>query len=298
MPLPVKKKYGISFLQVPLFAQQFGIFSTQKFSSLEFKSFLILLQKKFKLVSNYPFNTINYEEFEKEFEEVFNKKEKDTLKKYKTHHLSLQQNYLKIRQNYNRNTKHKINQSQKQNFEVLKGNNIDLVYTFFEKNVFLENGISNQAKPILKALFKILKGKGLAELYYIQNNKQEILSGILFAKSESSYKTNAQVSNQNHSVKKWIYLFNAANSNNKKNESRRWFLDKFIQEKSNPESQSTNNSIQILDFESAQAKEVARFDASFGSEEKSFFIVDYDKLPFYIKIVQKASHLIIQSIKG
>jgi len=294
MPLPTKKKYGISFLQVPLFSQQLGIFSTQKLSSLEFKTFLILLQKRFKLVSNYPFNTTNYEEFENEFEEVFYNKKNYTLKKYKTHHLSLQHNYSTLRQNYKKDTKYRINQAQKQNFEVIRkteNDDIDLIFDFFEERVFLENGISKQAKPILKALFKILKEKGLAELYYIQNQnkegKKEIKSGILFVKSASIY----QVDNQNYSTTKWIYLFNAANNAAKsKDESRRWFFDKFIQQKSEQET----NSIQILDFESAQEKEVARFYSSFGSEEKSFFVLDYNKLPFYIKSSQKLIHLIKQ----
>lgn len=308
MPLPVKKKYGISFLQVPLFVQQLGIFSTQKLSTLEFKTFLILLQKKFKLVSNYPFNTTNYEDFKNEFEEIFTAQadekgnySKQNLKKYKNHHLSLQQNYSAIRQNYKRDTKYRINQAQKQNFEVIKKTNnedINLLYDFFEETVFLENGISNQAKPTLKALFKTLKEKDLAELYYIKNEKQEILSGILFAKSESFY--------HNISTTKWIYLFNAANPIHKKDESRRWFLDKFIQEKSCKEKNNKNNFENqskktiyetVLDFESAQEKEVARFYASFGSEEKMFFVVDYNKLPFYIKLVQKSIQLISQFIK-
>lgn len=303
MPLPVKKKYGISFLQVPLFAQQLGIFSTKKLSSLEFKTFLILLQKKFKLVSNYPFNTTNYEDFSSEFEEVFYKKEKQNLKKYKNHHLSLQHNYATIRQNYKRDTKYRINQAQKQNFEVIQrteNDDVDLVWQFFEDTIFLENGISNQAKSTLKALFKILKEKDLAKLYYIQNSKNEIVSGILFVKSEAFY----QINKQDYSVVKWIYLFNAAKA---KDESRRWFLDKFIQEKSNQENSKVNiNNFEnqsknriyetILDFESAQEKEVARFYGSFGSEEKSFFVVNYNNLSFYIKSSQRIIRVISQFI--
>lgn len=296
MPLPVKKKYGIQFLQQPLFAQQLGIFSTKKLSSLECKAFLILLQKKFKLVSNYPFNTTNYEDFKTEFEEVFKIKssqKNEILKNFKTHHLSLQHNYLKIRQNYKRDTKYRINQAQKQNFEILNGNNIDLMWQFFEESVFLENGISKQAQPILKSLFNILKEKELAELFYIQNNKNESVSGVLFIKSQSVYRDNF--------ITKWIYLFNAAKKND---ESRRWFLDKFIQEKikeefeNSFENQSKNVAYEtILDFESAQEKQVARFYASFGSEEKPFFVVDYNKLPFYIKTSQKTIRLISQFIK-
>ncbi|WP_338762559.1 hypothetical protein WAF17_17855 [Bernardetia sp. ABR2-2B] len=298
MPLPVKKKYGISFLQVPLFAQQLGVFSTQQLSTLEFKAFLILLQKQFKLVSNYPFNTTNYEDFKSEFEEVFNNqndnKFEENLKKYKNHHLSLQHNYSKIRQSYKRDTKYRINQAQKQNFEAIKkieNDDIDLLYDFFEESVFLENGISNQAKTTLKKVFKILKEKTLAELYYIQNNKNEVLSGVLLAKSESFY--------QSHFTTKWIYLFNAANPNNNRDESRRWFLDKFIQEKSNKvnyfERQSKEPIYEtILDFESAQEKEVARFYASFGSKEMLFFVLDYNELPFYIQFAQKTIRLIKQ----
>ncbi|WP_338814406.1 hypothetical protein V9L05_03580 [Bernardetia sp. Wsw4-3y2] len=302
MPLPVKKKYGISFLQQPLFVQQLGVFSTKKLSTSEFKTFLILLQKKFKLVSNYPFNTSNYEDFKNEFEEVFHQKVDSNLKNFKNHHLSVQQNYLKIRQNYKRDTKYRINQAQKQNFKIIKKtkvDDIDLVWQFFEESVFLENGISNQAKPVLKKLFHILKEKELAELVYIQNNEKEIVSGVLLVKSKSLY--------QENSITKWIYLFNAAKPTYKRDESRRWFLDRFIQEKSNQEEcflNENNFDIQskyithetILDFESAQEKEVARFYASFGSEEKTFFVVDYNELPFYIKLAQEIIQFINRKI--
>ena len=308
MPLPVKKKNGISFLEQPLFAQQLGVFSAKKLSSLEFESFLTLLQEKFKLISNYPFNVTNYEDFENEFEELIDKNNENTLKEYKTHHLSLQHSYKKLRQNYKRDTKYRINQAQKQNFKILESNNIDLLYDFFEKSVFLENGISKEAKPTLKALYQILKEKEMAKLYYIQNRESETVSGLLFVKSNSFYQRN----NRNYSNTKWIYLFNAAKRNvNQRNESRRWFLDKFIKEssrkkknsdqeiKNNFENQSKGIIYEtVLDFESAQETEVARFYESFGSEEKLFFVISYNKLPFFIKISQKIVRLISQFSKG
>ncbi len=301
MPLPTKKKYGISFLQVPLFAQQLGVFSIKKLSTFEFKAFLFLLQKRFKLISNYPFNTTNYEEFEIEFEEVFDKN--TALKKHKTHHLSLNKEYSQIRQDYKKDTKYRINQAQKQNFEAVRktqNDDIDLVFDFFEKNVSLKNGISSQAKQTLKTLFKILKERGLTELFYIKNNQNEIVSGVFFVKSEMFYQEN----NQNYCTTKWIYLFNAAKKKeNQKDESRRWFLDKFIQEKrsliivNNFEKQSKSTTYEtVLDFESAQEKSVVRFYESFGSKEKPFFVVDYNKLPFYTKAIQYLIRIIRQFI--
>ncbi len=134
------------------------------------------------------------------------------------------------------------------------------------------------------------------------------MSGILFVKNNSFYQQN----NQNYFTTKWIYLFNAAkNQNGNRDESRRWFLDKFIQEKSNQnikdnnqnnfEIQSKSNNQNtvyetILDFESAQETEVARFYSSFGSQEKPFFVIDYNNLPFYIKTIQNVIHLIKQFI--
>ncbi len=205
----------------------------------------------------------------------------------------MQHKYSKIRQNYKQNTKNKINRAKKQNFKIIEGNNIDLLYGFFEESVFLKNGVSSQAKQTLKILFKILIEKDLTKLVYIQNSKGKIVSGIMLIKSESFYQKN----NQNYSSTKWIYLFNAATKeNSQKNESRRWFLDKFIQEKSNQEKEPIGNVSKILDFESAQEKEIARFNTSFGSEEKLFFVLDYNKLPFYVKQVQKIILLIKQFI--
>lgn len=289
LPLPVKKKYGISFLQQPLFAQQLGVFSVQKLSISEIEDFFALLQKKFRLVSDYPFNILNYQEYKISFEKIFGEK---SLKRHMTHHLPLQGNYEKIRQGYKKDTKYRINQAKRENFEIIKSTNIDLLYDFFEKSVVLENGISSEARPILKKVFNILKKRNLAELYYIKNQEKEIVSGILFVKSQSLHST------------KWIYLFNAANPSMKeRNESRRWFLDKFIQEKNN-EVNKNNFDIQsndvsffpsiVLDFESAQELEVARFYASFGSEAQSFFVLNYNRLSFYIRHIQK----IIQFIKS
>ncbi|WP_291723787.1 hypothetical protein [Bernardetia sp.] len=285
--MPVRKKYDISFLEQPLFAQQLGVFSTQKLSDSEFEIFLILLKKKFKLVSNYPFSISNYQEYRNSFDKIF---EKQSLKKYCTHHLSLLQEYAQIRQKYSRDTKYRINQAQKQNFEVLESSDIDLLYTFFERSVFLEDGISKEAKPILKNLFDVLNNKNMTTLCYVRNQNKEILSGVLFVKDKTIY--------QNKTIIKWIYLFNAANTNIKeRNESRRWFLDKFIREnsyqKDNFGSEKVNKE-NILDFESAQEPKVARFYASFGSEEKVFYVLNYNNLSAFIKIAQR----IVQFIKN
>lgn len=309
MPLPVQKKYGISFLQIPLFVQQLGVFCRDSISKTEFKDFLNLLQKHFPLVSNYAFNTTNYLDFKTELEETFQNSNSAVLKICQTHHLSLQQNYATIHQNYKRDTKYRIKQGEKQNFEVLKSKDITLLWQFFEQTVFLEKGISNQAQKMLASLFAILQEKKVAELVYIQNPNKEILSGILMVKSQANYATTF--------VTKWIYLFNAAkkSATNQKDESRRWFLDKFIQEKSeNGYEKSVNNfenqsesqnkdifkqiaSTVLLDFESAQEKQVARFYESFGSEAKPFLVLDYNRLPFYMRVIQKIKHLIRQFFK-
>ncbi len=172
MPLPVKKKYGISFLQAPLFAQQLGVFSTQKLSNLEFKAFLILLKNRFQLVSNCPFNVSNYEDYKEAFEEVFCQKLSHNLKKHKNHHLSLQHNYTKIRQNYKRDTKYRINQTQKQNFEVLKSSDVDLLYSFFEENVSLENGIFETSKINFKSSFQNFARKKLSRISLYKESKR------------------------------------------------------------------------------------------------------------------------------
>lgn len=278
MPLPIKKKYGIAYIELPLFTQQLGVFSTQKLSKEIFKSFLQAFQKHFKLVAGYPFNTINYKEFGKELFQ-------DTKLPYQVHytqHLDLNQSYTQIHKHYRRDTRYRLRKIPPKKFSLTKGQNVADLWDLFQKYTIpkMNIAVSPLAASLLEKIYTALEQRQLSELFFIHTDS--IRSGVLIAKSQTAHTTT------------WIYLFNAA-TNTPKDESRRWFLDFFIKNKS--ENQSKKNKKNFFDFESAQEKQVADFYASFGSEKKEFIILKYNRLPYWVQFIQGKIWKIKQLLK-
>ena len=87
MPVPLKKKYGLRFVLMPLFCQQLGIFGKEKNKETE-QQFLVFLLQNYRVFSYY-FNHQNT------FEEVLKAKKNYVIERTEYQHL--RKNYFKGR---------------------------------------------------------------------------------------------------------------------------------------------------------------------------------------------------------
>lgn len=155
MPLPKKKKYGLSYLTQPFFTQQLGIFSRN----------IIENELVEKFVSKIPYHIyrINFNE------ENFCKKA-TALPNYV---LDLQQNYEDIRKNFAENTKRNIKKAEKLGLSVKNINSVDFFQFFKEIN-------DVKYEKLLPVLEKIVFCKNSAvKLYSVVNQEGRVVAANL-----------------------------------------------------------------------------------------------------------------------
>ncbi|RZK88596.1 MAG: hypothetical protein EOO62_37450, partial [Hymenobacter sp.] len=61
LPLPVRRKFGLRYLQQPLFAQQLGLFALHPPTAADWQQVAQLLRRHFRFITQYAFNTGNAE---------------------------------------------------------------------------------------------------------------------------------------------------------------------------------------------------------------------------------------------
>ena len=252
MPLTGKKKYGINYLYQPVFTQQLGVFSVDKFSAEKVQEFLSAIPAKYKLIeiNLNKFNSIDSGNF----------KTKNNL----THELDLINSYMNLRIHYAVNTMRNITKGKKNNLTVnYKANPTDIIQLFRKNRGKDIEQLKNKEYKILKTLIEFCIVRGYGASWGAYTAKNELCAGAFFVQSHN----------------KVIFLFSATNATAKKNGAMSFLIDQFIQE--NAQRNLT------FDFEGSNDKNLARFYKSFGSKECVYLQIKKNSLPFPLKLLKK-----------
>ena len=157
MPLPVKRKYGISYMVQPVLTQQLGIFSSQSIN----EDIIRLFIKKIPYYS-YEIN-LNEMNFNAEITEVPN------------YVLSLNESYESISKKYSKNTIRNIEKARKQKLTLKSNLQIEEFVQFYnsvEKNFISTNGI------LLKKLLEKAEQKKTITLLGVLNSQNELIAAL------------------------------------------------------------------------------------------------------------------------
>ncbi|MDF1671930.1 MAG: hypothetical protein P1U41_00355 [Vicingaceae bacterium] len=231
MPLPLKSKVGLSYIQQPIWTQQLGIFSIATITEELVFKFVKSVPKKFKFISS----NLNYNNACNSLPLIA----KTNLI------LGLNSSYDTIKSSYSSNTKRNINKASKNNIELdFDFQNISDFIAFIEST--LETPLPDNDLAILKQIItQSLKGEKGFIITASQNN--EITAACFILKSENRL------------------IYRVARSNKEGKESKAMFLivDELIRKHSN-----TNY---VLDFEGSEIKGIARFYESFGAEKQPYY---------------------------
>lgn len=267
MPLPLSRRFGISYVQQPLFCQQLGFFAVT--DAAQPSAFLARLQQQFALISKYSFNTANFLSFE--LEEIRHLR----VYRHQTHHLDLTPDYETIYRQYTRVGKNNLKRSLEAGLQIKESNDINPLIALFKNNAAsrIRGGVSDAAYVQLSQLYEILAGKGLATLLYTQTPAGETDAGCLFF-----------IYGQ-----KIIYLFNAASAEGRNRHGRSLMIDYMIQKYAGQS--------YIFDFESpAAAASVIRFYQGFGATPAPFNTITFNNLPFPVRFLKRARQFIYQKV--
>lgn len=249
MPLPVKKKWGMTYIVQPYFCQQLGIFSKNSLTEFRMQEFIT----KASDVYSYLFITLNSSNA--------NLYAKDTSARY-GHILKLDKTYEVLFQNYSESHKKNLRRAARYNVSVRNDcRPADLLKILGKhKSALWNNESLEKAGKITEEALK----KGMAKIYaaYVNNN---IIGGAFFV----FYK------------KRIHYMFSATTYESETTKAMFLLTDRLINDYASTE--------YILDFMGSMIPGVAYFNEGFGAERINFSQIQINNLPFFLKLLRKCN---------
>ncbi len=258
MPLPVRKKWGWTVVQQPLFCQYLGLFSEAEISQEATAAFLKSLSRHFAYISSYDFHPRNTPLLRKiiytlpDFE----------IKEKTTHWLNLNIPYPKVAAHYNSDRRNNLKKSKKYRWEWIESRDAEPLITLFRKNHAPEiKNVKENAYQLLRDLSVLVLEKESGIICYASIGP-EIHAGVMVLEKNG----------------RGIYIFNAADAVGRTGNARTFLLDQYFREAA--------GQLQTFDFESPEVESISAFYESFGAEKQPFFSIKKNKLPFPLRQLQ------------
>jgi len=244
-PLTGKRKFGLSYLFQPFFAQQLGVFSRSILNQEIVLNFMEAIPK------NYRFAEIRLN--------THNKLEKTTVgvSRHKNHELDLINSYDKTYKNYSTNTKRNLKRATQHNLQLAKNVRPEEVIKLFRENRGRTISHWNDLEyNRLKHLTYTGIYRGQAFVYGVYSQPNELCAGAIFMQSHG----------------KLVFLFSGANQQAKDNHALSFLIDEVIKVHSQKQL--------VFDFEGSDQEGLARYYKGFGSKKTYYPGLKLNRLPF------------------
>ena len=247
MPLPVRKKFFISYVYNPFLVQQLGVFSRNEPSPELVADFFNAIPEKFKIVdiatSNNVENVLNFNKIVRQNQV-----------------LDLNQDYETLFSKWGRKTKQLINKVERSNLEIIDNIDFKTFYNFqkkwepvkfTEKNREIIKGLLNSYdKNFEVCIFGVLYKTDLISVFlYIVDNQSVYL--LLSSSNITGREMDVSYFQINHIIKKYI-------------------KDK-----------------KVLDFLGSSVKSISFRNSRFGAVTQNYTLLTQNNLPWWIKTVKK-----------
>lgn len=245
MPLPIRRKFGITYLFQPMFSQQLGIYPAANSAiSSQFYSFL---SRHFRYVKVH----LNAGNLPRKNSTSLNFEAKQNYL------LPLEQSYGEIKKFYSANAKRNIAKASKNNLSLIQGIRLETYLDFIQKNLL--TNVSKKSVATLKNIIAYGQYKGFGEIYGVYTSDNELCSAVYFCRWKDRV----------------IYLHASSNAAGKELGGMYFLVNEFI--KRNVGKNLT------LDFEGSMLPGVARFFDGFGASPETYFQLHFNRLPLPFK---------------
>jgi lipid II:glycine glycyltransferase (peptidoglycan interpeptide bridge formation enzyme) len=231
MPLPLKTKMGLTYVQQPFWTQQLGVFSKQEITNDLVDSFLVNIPKKLALIST-NLNSTNFTE-------------KQNLDAKTNLVLDLNTSFETLKTAFSSNTKRNCNKAAKEGLTIdYTSNNVEEYINFFKAHI--KNPVSEFHYTSLEQLIteSLKHSNGFIALVKHEN---EIVAASYLLISDNRI----------------IYRTGTSNQKGKDTKAMFFLVESLIKE--------YKNKAYTLDFEGSDLEGVARFYKGFGATTVPYY---------------------------
>jgi hypothetical protein len=231
MPLPLKSKMGLTYVQQPFWTQQLGVFSKLEVTPEFVNSFLENIPKKLPLIST-NLNQTNFTE-------------KHQLECKVNLVLDVKKPFEVLKTNFSSNTKRNCNKANKEGLTIdFDSTELTEYILFFKEHI--KNPVSEFHYSCLTQIIteSLKKGKGFIA---IVKHKNEIVAASFILKSENRI----------------IYRTGTSNRKGKDTKAMFFLIEALIKKYA--------DSNYFLDFEGSELEGVARFYKGFGAQNAPYY---------------------------
>ncbi len=247
MPLPVRRKFGISYIYKPLFIQQLGLFGNNVSTEL-LHSFLERIPAGIKLADI-----------------VLNESNEPPAGDYRmvennNHKLELKQSYEKIEQHYHRNCRRNIKKAQEAGLTFTPGITIREFTDLLEEQIKSQAGsFGKQKKNQFHRLLKQTLEREAGELVGVHNKNGNLAAVGFYLFSFESL----------------MFKICGSSPEGKKNQAMYLLVDEQIKR--------YTGKYDWYDFQGSNIEGIAYFNSTFGAIPQKYYILHVNKLPYFIR---------------
>lgn len=249
MPIPLRKKFLITYVYIPFWILELGIYSKDVEDENEF---LIELFSEFRFVESRLNSKNSFSMFENcQFERTFQ-------------YLSLDDSYESIYSNYRRDRRKDLNRAKKNDL-VEKWNDDPMqLINLYRDNVGKRVAKIKEIDYIrLHKIMRVCIEKNLGQILSVYNKNNELVASGFFTKYKG----------------KVVILASSTNFKNRKNGANTFLIDRAIYK--------YQAQYSIFNFGGSSMKNIAQYFYSFGAETERFLLLKNNRLPRVLKLFKR-----------
>lgn len=248
MPLPVRKKYFITYVHNPLWVLQLGVFSINENNNNNpfiKKAFSIYKLIDLRLNIDNKIGGFSEEKTEKQ-----------------THFLKLD-NYDVIKSNFRSDRKKDLKRAVKSGLYGKWNDDLKLFLDLFFKNITSRvSSINEKDFNRLQSIIEICIEKEKGELLSVFDENNNLVASGFFLKHN----------------KKITILVSTTDLKNRKNGANTYLIDQAIKK--------YLSNYKVFNFGGSSIKSIANYFLSFGAKENMYYQINYNNLPLLYKIIK------------
>lgn len=250
MPIPWRKKFGFSYVYLPFWILQLGVYSTQK--NVAINPFEVELKKRFRFVEFY-FNEGNFS---------YQKNANHTIRAVQK--LVIKDSYKDLFSNYRKDRKKDLHKATGHKLVRKWNDSVINLLSLYKKNIGTRlPEIKEKDYNNLEKIITVCIQKKKAEILSIYSKENQLLASGLFLKHK----------------KEITILVSSTDFNERKKGANTFLIDSAIQK--------YQTKYKTFNFGGSSINSIANYFKSFNAKTSFYNYLKVNNLPWYIKLFKK-----------